>query len=106
VDTTYKFKAWQYLNLLMEPSLATIFLLVLFLVASRKNLPPRIFWIELKQSTQWKFVEKVVWKTIDEMHEKNYRKYYRRSFESFNNNSYLSSYGQNIQFWTLWTLLF
>jgi hypothetical protein len=30
-------------------------------------------------------VVRVVWKTTDEMHERNYRKYYRMNFESFNN---------------------
>jgi hypothetical protein len=29
-------------------------------------------------------MERVVWRTTNEMHERNYRKYYR-SFESFNN---------------------
>jgi hypothetical protein len=82
---TYKPKVWQYLHLLKESSLAPTFLLVLSLVASRKNLPPRIFWIEPKQNTQWDFVERVVWKTIDEMYERKYIKYCRMSFESFNN---------------------
>jgi hypothetical protein len=47
---TYKSKAWQYLHLFKESSLAPNFLLVLSLVASRKNLPPRIFWVETRQS--------------------------------------------------------
>jgi hypothetical protein len=82
---TYKSKAWQYLHLLKESSLAPTFLLVLSLVASRKNLPPRIFWVEPRQSTEWEFVERIVWRTTDEMHERNYIKYYRMNFESFNN---------------------
>jgi hypothetical protein len=48
---TYKSKAWKYLHILKESSLALIFLLVLSLVASRKNLPPHIFWVEPRQST-------------------------------------------------------
>jgi hypothetical protein len=74
---TYKSKAWQYLHLFKESSLAPNFLLVLSLVASRKNLPPRIFWVEPRQSTEWEFVERIVWRTTDEMHERNYIKYYK-----------------------------
>jgi hypothetical protein len=47
---TFKSKAWQYLHLLKESSFAPTFFLVLSLVASRKNLPPRIFWVEPRQN--------------------------------------------------------
>ena len=58
----------------------------LFLLALRKK--PHIthnFWVEPRQATHWNYVERIVWRASDEMHERKFKKFYRMSYPAVYN---------------------
>ena len=82
----YKSSAREVLNCgggtLME---FHFFSLLLLLSLRKKPNPPRLFWVEPRQSTHWNFVERVVWRTSNEMHHNKLKKFYRMDFSAFEN---------------------
>ena len=81
-----KSRVWEILNLDSGPSMSVSFLPLLFLLASRKKpYASRNFWVEPRQATHWNYVERVVWRASNEMHERKFKKFYRMSYLAFNN---------------------
>ncbi|KAG0573765.1 hypothetical protein KC19_VG207900 [Ceratodon purpureus] len=65
---TYKSRASEVLDSMN----GFYFVPLLWLIATRKNRVPRIFWVEPSQATHWDYVEPIVWRATKQMH---YRKY-------------------------------
>ena len=83
---TFKSKLMENLKVNREGPLQFYFISLLFLlVARRKPRAARLFWVEPRQSTHWNYVERVVWRTTDRMHEAKFKKFYRMSFAAFDN---------------------
>ena len=75
---SYKSSAREVLNFGGGTSMGFYFLLLSLLLGLRKKPnPPRLFWVEPRQSTHWNFVERVVWRTTNEMHHNKFKKFYR-----------------------------
>jgi len=51
----------------------------------KKSNAPRLFWVEPRQATHWNYVERVVWRSTNEMHHNKFKKFYRMDFGAFEN---------------------
>ena len=81
-----KSQVWEILDLDSGPSMSVRFLPLLFLLASRKKPHAACnFWVEPRQAIHWNYVERVVWRASDEMHERKCKKFYRMSYPTFKN---------------------
>jgi hypothetical protein len=81
-----KSRAWEVLNSVSGISMRFHFLSLLLLLRSRKKSNVvRLFWVEPRQSTHWNYVERVVWRSSDEMHLNKFKKFYRMDFDAFEN---------------------
>ena len=61
------------------------FSLLLLLGSRKKPNRPRLFWVEPRQCTHWNYIERVVWRTSNEMHHNKFKKFYRMDFGAFEN---------------------
>jgi len=51
----------------------------------KKHVLLHTFWVEPRQETLSKYVVQIVWITIEEMHHRKYRKFYKMNIEAFEN---------------------
>lgn len=65
------------------PSIRFSFVLLLWLIVLRKKHVPHTFWVEPRQETLSNYVVWIVWITIEKMHHRKYRKFYKMNLEAF-----------------------